>query len=243
MRNAFILLLMLASPPSMGQVTVVPIKKYEFSFPFIKSSNKTIAQKINHYLQHEILLNESPKTEPLSIFEGARFISNDSVDQSGFTYIEYYIIVNSSKILSIEFIFETMGAYPDSYMDYHSFDLKSGEPVASEKIFTKDGLEQIGNRLLKLRQKEIDLAMKDSLYREDAELTRETFSECNAEADADHIFIQKNSILFYKGYCFPHAERAMDIPLDIELSFNELRKYFTDEGKLLLIGAHNNKRK
>jgi hypothetical protein len=211
-----------------------------YSFPFIQSSSKAISNKINYYLQKEILDNPKIETHPKKIFENSRFIDNDSIHQGSYTFIDYSIETNNSKILSLEFQFETMGAYPESFPDYYNFNLQTGEVINTKELLTVSGIEQVKKMLILERKKLIDTAILElkgsraSEFQEDSSFFYERFAECNEEADEQNILIKENSILFFKGYCFPHVARSFDIDLNIELSFAALRQYFTPYAQSLL---------
>src|ERR1041385_8874261 len=114
--------------------------KDDFLFPFVTYQNRSIAHKINSYLQKEILDNDRVETVPKRLF-ASRYIENDTVQQSGPSRIGYKIIVNNKKIVTFEFEIESTGAYSEYYSEYFNFNLEDGNLITSKSIFTSAGLQ------------------------------------------------------------------------------------------------------
>jgi hypothetical protein len=209
------------------------------SFPYVLSANKDVEKRINALLQNELLENEFATANPKIVFKNSEFVHNDSAWQSGYTEMAYHVEVNKSRLLSLSFEFETMAAYPESYSRYYNFDLQTGELVDVKKIFTTTGIDWIKKTLISEREKRINDVIRDirttyEEYAEDSIFVHETFLECNGQADEKQIFIKAKSIVFHKGYCFPHVARNLDIDMDVEWSFKKLEKYFTAYARSIL---------
>lgn len=219
-----------------------------FAFPIVISSNKEVAKKINYYLQTEILDNTVEEVGKERIFEKTRFIQNDEISQSGHTSIEYAVGVNTHQVFSLQFDMEGMGAYPTNYHRYYNFNTKTGEIILAKKLFTAQGLTRITNFIIADRKKRIDAWIRemDTIYKnseaEDSIFLNERFDECNSKADVDNFFIKKNVILFYKGYCFPHALGPFETNLNIEIGFMEIEQHLSELGKKILYNRKKEKR-
>src|SRR4030095_14280454 len=98
------------------------LKNPDFIFPVFTSNNKVVDKKINDYLQNEILETTTSKTPEKKIFDKRKYISDDSISQSGYNSISYTIALNNGKILSVFFEIETTGAYSSNYSIYFNFD-------------------------------------------------------------------------------------------------------------------------
>ncbi|TMI69571.1 MAG: hypothetical protein E6H09_19205 [Bacteroidetes bacterium] len=231
-----------------AQLTVTTLKlvrdnEESYSFPLVHSLNSRAAQKINYYLQKEMLLNDTILTDTNSVFEKSRFIDGtDSLWQSGLTSMGYEIEVNSPQVFSLSFEFETMGAYPENYTRYYNFHAQTGARLVAKDLFTPGGIVELKKTLKKKRQKRINEWRKemDTTYNveNDVEYIKETFRECNAEADEDNFIIMKNVIVFAKDYCFPHVARPYDISLDVEFAFRKIERFLSSNGKMLLLQKH-----
>lgn len=208
----------------------------DHKFPFVRGGDKKAAEKINRHLQENLLSNETVLTDPRTIFQNSVFIAGDSGGRSGITSLDYEVMLNNGRILSLQFEMETMGAYPEYYKNYYSFDARSGDPVLAKDIFTTEGIAWIKVRLLKERAGRIQEYLAGDNYEpEDSAFVRETYAECNQEPEEDLLFIQPGGIRFYKERCFPHAWRNLDDDLDIVLDFEVLERYLSDAGKKLLL--------
>lgn len=207
----------------------------DHTFPYIRGGNKEAADKINSLLQSDLLINDTAQTHPAKIFENSVFISNDSISQSGITEINYEVVMNNARILSLRFMFETMGAYPEYYVKYYSFLAQTGDPVLAKDIFTNEGIDWLRNNLNNERATRIEKYLKENDYeQEDSIYIRETFTSCKEDPEENSIFIQPMSLRFFKERCFPHARRNIDDDLDIEIPLKSVEKYLSATGKKLL---------
>jgi hypothetical protein len=246
--HRFLTLLLLTSVffSAPAQVVVSPITLNQgkdwltYRFPFIQSKQPLVAQKINQFLQKDLLDNPSIITDSNKIFAVSRYISEDSNGQSGYSAIDYTVSVNNTRLLSIQFDLESTGAYSTNYPAYYNFDNRTGEVITGKTIFTPAGLQILKARLLKERNKQVAQHIKDLKgemeMEEDSVYIPETFKEClkYAEGDAQKIFIKARSIVFYKEFCFPHMLQPYEADLDVEIPIQELTPYLSAYGKKLL---------
>jgi|KBSSwiS6_1023812.scaffolds.fasta_scaffold01408_2 hypothetical protein len=230
-----------------GQLKVTSLK-YEnkkdfnsFLFPRVVGDSY-IAKKINTYLQTTILETTLIKSGTKTLFDEIRYIPmEDSVGQSGYTSMNYSILINSTDILSLQFDFETMGAYPEYHKGYYNFNSKTGQLITIKNILTETGLKKISMELIKIRSERINdwINEMDTTYNtrsdgEDSSFIAEKFAECNSSSDSANISIRQGSIVFYKEYCFPHVVRPYDTDLDIKFTYKYLLNYLTPFGKKIL---------
>ena len=244
-----IVLLLLVVVPCLlrAQLKVIEIKLgtdingSTFSFPLVKSSNTALAEKINSFLQNDILANEKILTDSNEIFENSRFIHSDSNWQSGYSSIDYTVEQNSATVFSLSFYFESTGAYAEYYNHAYNFSLQSGDLLTAENLFTESGFMQVSDLLIKERSKRIAkwLTEMDTTDQnpDDSTYIRETFAECSADAAINSFVIKTTGIEFYKQHCFPHAARAFDIDLDVEFTYKEIAPYLSGKGQRLLAPA------
>lgn len=211
----------------------------KFTFPFFEGFNKIAATKINYHLQSDILDCTLKEVTRKNLFDKVRYIpsTDDSVGQSGLTDISFTIILNSSKLVSIQFDIESLGAYPEGRQEFYNFETATGKYISGQTLFTSAGRLKITRLLIEKRDSLIKswIAEMDTTYNtDDMEWVAERFAECNEEAEPDNISIRKSSIVFYKHFCFPHAARPYDIDLNIEVPVKFLLPYFSDNGRKLL---------
>jgi hypothetical protein len=210
-----------------------------YSFPLVHCSNKQAEQKINYYLQNKTLDNETILTDTNTVFRRSRYISQDSVYQSGYSEISFTVEVNNSRILSLVFQLESTGAYSTDFPAYYNFNGQTGAALSAKDLFTPAGIVEIKKLLIKERKKRIVQWMKemDTTYniKEEYEEINETFRQCNSEADENNFLVKSKSILFCKEYCFPHVSRPYDTDLDVEMTYKMINKYLSNNGKRLLL--------
>ena len=209
-----------------------------YSFPLVHTKEKVVADRINKHLQSTILNNDSISADTNVVFSNSkyiRYINEDSTGQSGYTSIAYTAELNNSKILSLSFNIETMGAYPENHQEYFNFFSATGNIITTKDLFTPEGMDEIKKLLLKEREKriaewtnEIDAEKDDSVW------IREIFADCNKDAELKDFIIKKGQLVFSKEYCFPHFARPFDTDLDVSFSYTELAKFLSRKGKRLL---------
>ena len=216
-------------------------KKPNLIFPVFISQNKAVDKKINKFLQEEILFTTTTKTPEKKIFDEVKFIeSKGSMEQPGYTDLSYTIEINNTNILSLFLEIEGMGAYPSYSKEYFGFNSKNGEPLTAKALFTEEGLAGIKKILIEERSNRIKeriseiRADDEKQFAEDSVFIFETFSECNKEANEKDFFISKESILFYKEDCFPHAWESYGAGLEVIFSNKEVNKFLSDFGKRIL---------
>jgi hypothetical protein len=205
------------------------------AFPLIHSPKTNIAQQINSTLQSRILENPGIQTDSHKAFANAKYIVSKHSIQSGYTDIRYRVLVNNPRVLSLAFELETMGAYPDSYRDYLSFDLQTGTLITAPHLFSVEGCTYLRKYLVAEREKRIkkyQASVKPEA--EDAAALEQMYAECNQYPDENNLMILTGNILFFKASCVPHAWAPYDTNLDIVISIKQLEAYLTDTGKALL---------
>jgi hypothetical protein len=218
------------------------------SFPLIQSTDRSLADKINATLQSEILNNDVVFTDTTKLFAKSKFIQAGPNAQPGLSAIDFEVKLNTPFVLTLEFTLESTGAYSYYSTKYFTFDTKTGELLTIKNFMNATGVEIVGRRLIIERDKRISdwkaqMKKEYNIKPEDAKMINETFEKCNSKPDVNNFFIEKDSILFYKEPCFPHAARPYDTDLDIRISFKELAKYFTEAGQTRLLPPRKKRQK
>ena len=209
-------------------------------FPILVGKNRTATKKINEYLQMDFFETTTSKTPEAKLFEDLRFIDDDVKRQTGYTSISHQIESNTTKLFSIVFEIEGMGAYPTAYKKYYNFNPVNGELLTADSVFTSEGIETIKKILMERRDRDIDEWIKslkeasENTFNEDSSFIVEKFADCNSSAHENNMYIGKEKIRFYKDDCFPHAWGPYEANLDIEFTFKELEKYLSAFGKKIL---------
>jgi hypothetical protein len=242
MNKVFLICSLLFFTTTHSQVTILTIKNpstgfgSNLVFPNVKSANPKTAKTINSYLQAKMLDNSTVITNPHRIFFNRQYINTDTFSQSGYSDLNYKVVLNTTRVLSIKFDVEATGAYSHYYNEYHSFNTETGKAITAAAIFNAEGFKYLRKHLIKERKKLYERYITEECvdYKDTAEI-RERYIECNKTADVDQIFILPKSILFYKEHCFSHANQPYETDLNITIPVKRLEKYLTDYGKKLLL--------
>jgi len=215
------------------------------SFPYIKTSNKQAADKINYYLQKEILHNDIIETKSTSIFTKSE-LRMDSVAGIGYDYIDYKVGVNTNQILSLIIQDEYQGATLYHNMMYYNFNIVTGKLLMISDFFTPEGLKLLKDQIILRRKTVIEEHLHEELqdYKSDGSDTTSLmdsayltnmFNECNITADEHKFFIIRNGILFYKEGCLGRTDQADDDYLYVKMQYKEIENFLSEKGKRLLL--------
>ncbi|RYG00459.1 MAG: hypothetical protein EOO02_14850 [Chitinophagaceae bacterium] len=128
---------------------VKKVKTKELNFPIFSGSvNVTVTKNINELLQlSELQLLEGHQQN--NIFE------NVSVDRGtiygGKVNIDYTVLSNNSKLLSVKFDEASCGATCTYWVQYYNFNAGNGSLIQLSDLFTKNGFSAFRDLVLKRR--------------------------------------------------------------------------------------------
>lgn len=171
------------------------------------------------------------------IFDGEKLedvVKNYEEDGHGYTGVSYEIAYSDAHVISFIFSYETMGAYPDSYQKFLTYNIYTGKPYrltdeinkagitalfAQYRRFLKDGLAEIKNDIKK------DSGVSDA---EAAQIiaTLKTSIDKLKPADVfnNYVFNKKGIKLTSNGV-LPHAIRNYELARDWLITYDELKPY------------------
>lgn len=113
----------------------------QIKMPWIVARDKNVATKINDRLfigQFGVL---APK------LTRKYFTAEDGVVVEGLASQDFSISRNDDRVLTVAFENEGCGAYCESYRVFYSFDVKTGDTLAAEDLFTQTGLINLHKQL------------------------------------------------------------------------------------------------
>lgn len=224
-----------------AQVTISTIKNpstgygSNLVFPYIKSASPIASKTINACLQSKMLDNETVISNPHKIFFNRQYINTDTLSQSGYSELSYKVVMNTSRVLSLQFDVEVTGVYTYYYKEYYSFSTQTGKPVTATAIFNAEGLKYLRKYLVKERKRLYEMFIKEEVEDKDTAEVREAYINCNQSADVDQILVLPKRIMFYKTRCFPHRSMPFETDLNIVIPAVQLQKFLTDYGRKLLL--------
>lgn len=205
--------------------------------PFVSSKQPKAAKKINDYLYIDIAGTPAPSKAKDGIVRHLTKDDNDPI--AGVTSMQYKVLVNNGKLLSLRTDAEFCGAYCEEYSQSYTFDATTGRYILLQDIFTDAGLVTLKEKVVAARvatmKKEIkrlqkQLAMpaskniKQDEYAVDIESSIALYESClltdakshNDEVQSgdhhelDFFTIQSTHIVFTHSRCSNHASRALD---------------------------------
>lgn len=217
-------------------------KGIDLNFPVITLINTEVSNKINEYLQSEILIIfdtiESGANEEISL---EKALELSSYTKKGiYSEISYKVLLETKKLLSIALFCETITAYPSTHNYYFIFDLATGVPINLDNIFTEQGKSLLYLDILHKKQENINnhfeglrTKPKSKKLLKDMEDAFESY-DCKNKVRLNNYFLESNKITFIENCEFPHVIKALDLDTKIEYIFEQLGNYLSPYGKELL---------
>lgn len=155
-------------------------------------------------------------------------------DGSGITNLDYEITFQNSKCISFIFTGQTMGAYPDDYQTYVTYDIATGNVYNLGHELTPAGLQCVFNAyrnafIKELRYWQNPRIARDADERENREYVIDELrnyikSLTPASLFKNYVFTKKG-IQFNSGYLLAHAFRPLDPGTDWLIPYSKLMPY------------------
>lgn len=222
------------SPRATIKKIVLREGQIDLQFPLVIMADSMAAKKINAWLQREMLEQPAPGSGK-RIFDRVKWTAH----KSGLDELAYTILINSDRLISLEFDGEGMGAYPSSFEQYFQFNARTGTLIRLEDIITPAGRKALETDLRKKREtlisEHLDELKKDTNTREDLDLVRDDLHSANEDAEPELFSIRPQGLRFHKGNSLPHVIQGLDADLDIDYSFHQISSWLSDFGKKFLL--------
>ncbi|QNK63358.1 hypothetical protein H7F33_02240 [Pedobacter sp. PAMC26386] len=208
---------------------------------FLALTGTTVAEnQINTYLQGKEL-EILPGKQKHDIFENIRPKTGST---TGITQLNYTVLVNNSKLFSVEVNNEYTSASLNEYSTTYNFDAQTGKLIQFSDLVTKEGYQAIRKFVIKSRKTKLSShlkALKNSGEKESS--TIDTYSGCLLEEDKDNLDpddlkFQKTGLHLTRRSCSgSHYFQAFEEKINIYknlLSIKFLEPYLNEYGKCLL---------
>lgn len=216
-------------------------------FPFFTSvipEKVEVANQINKRLQHILFYDdEIINKNNIPSVEKHLFIRNDSIDQSGISFLNYACDFYSNILKVTINIDWAGGPYPvGAETDYLQFDLEKGELILMPDLIDgakyfdfleKFWLNNCRNSIKEAHQ--CAYGNKTGNYESDSAYTLD--GECEFQCHKmNHQFILSNdsSFISNNSNCFPHVWQNCNYGSSKYLKINEIKDYLSNYGKWLL---------
>ncbi len=233
MKVSFFYILLILSSSSFGQAPRVktikhvnPITKEIYIFPKVIVLSSDIAtRKINNKLR-ESILNLSANTKDANIFDSVWRTDNQSPTIHN---LSYRVVEISSSLISLSISGEGCGAYCESFINHFTFNVRSGNQLSLDSLFSKEGLKIFiktlnDNKKAKLdnKLKQIDRSLQLLKTNHDVEDKkrlsgmRSIYLEClDKEIDIKYFggtefLIKEGRLIVYTDRCSAHYNMALD---------------------------------
>lgn len=230
-------------------VEVNPINKNQtYKFPLLEGE-KEISKKVNRDLIQSVLeLDITQKHK--SIFENIWTTKEKSIPNLSF--LDYQINQLNDRVYSVTFHSEGCGAYCEEFDISFNYDVKTGNRIQLESLFSEEGkatiLEKLNNQkiaLIKETISKLELEKgKTNIRAEIVDYTKriQLLKNCKDKSEIDSLNyldfkITENQIIIYSGRCSNHAMRALDEIGEFEYIFKtkNIKKLLSNFGKNILI--------
>jgi hypothetical protein len=243
-----IVLLPLAGAPLCGQPVQVdtlsevrPWSGHEvYSFPRLRTpGDPAVARCINRDLYREFL-----EVDPDTVSEGIfSKVWGDAQGMPSVKALSWACTQPLPAVISIDLIGEFCGAYCEDFIIHYCYDLRTGERLRYDSLFTATGLVEVTDSLARrwrsIVQAQIsrlshELVALDSASSE-AETLRSTialYTACLEERVTPYLgdmIIRPDAMIFIISQCSYHAVRALDElgAVELELGYAWLAPHFS----------------
>ena len=152
--------------------------------------------------------------------------------------LEY--ITSEKGIISIQYNWETMGAYSSAGTAYHVFNILSSKEIVVEKEISPEKLESFKTILAKELQVKLNAHKKEYNESEwlevfgEKEVYEKSFQVTNVSVNTKLFYIKngKYNFVIDHYFDFPHVSQAMDMYTTIEMTIAELSVYLNENSIL-----------
>lgn len=222
-------------------------------FPFVLSGDALVARRINDRL----FIDTFERMAPQQARVGLREVDADA--WASMPTVDYGVLRNDSRILSLQIRAEGCGAYCEEFTVPHAFDAATGRHIEINDLITTHGRDAMvrmmqENNLRTMRRQIAALKSAKPLpgkaardAGEDVEERIALLETCIAErGDASwrniqgmgRMAIEAQALVFSQERCSNHAMRALDDlgEFSNRWPFAELRAWLTPYGSTLLLG-------
>jgi hypothetical protein len=250
----FIVLLILykyagAQSAIVGEIKRInPVSKNTYRFPKIFIENDTTAStKINYTLRAELLSADTP-TSDNDIFNQV-WNENNRIPSS--TYIDFEVVNNNKGVLSIRFEGEGCGAYCEEYKSYYTFNVKTGNQISLDSLFTKAGMLELSKKFAQYKKrkllkkiKAIHDTLNTTVIKSDKEMQTyygemlSLYAEClNSDYELSDFEIIQQQLIIHTDRCSAHYNRNVDElwTFDYAPDIKSFAKFMTAYGRSILL--------
>ncbi|KOY50466.1 hypothetical protein [Polaribacter dokdonensis] len=213
--------------------------KQIFEFPVL-NGKKNITDNINRQLIQS-LFDINVKSDYKKVFQNAWATKESSINNLSF--LNYKINALNEQLYSVTFYTEGCGAYCEEYEQSYNFDIKSGNKIILDSLFTLTGKKKFLKNISNQKSKEINNYItwlekeQKSKENQSIELYRTCLKSLPFKSlEYVDFKIKKDSIILASDRCSNHAMRALDNLGDYTFTFHksDLNILLNDYGKNLL---------
>ncbi|KVE96381.1 hypothetical protein WJ01_11140 [Burkholderia vietnamiensis] len=205
-----------------------------YRFPVVKGGNHIAMQRINDWLQ--VSEYGTLPGHPLGL------------DPTTTTSLDFNVTAQTTNYLSLQLNGEYMGAYPSSASTEYSFDLRTGDLIALDDLFTRAGLLAFRERVRADRLRQMDgviASLKHHPSGANHDLDDEKlgfYTDCQESLTGhdltnDQLSLREDDLVLSMENCANHANLALDdlFNYDSRYSFSTIKPWLNDYGHCLLI--------
>lgn len=156
----------------------------------------------------------------------------DAITELGEVGLDYEVAYNQRGLLDLSIVHETMGAYPDSYVQHHLFDVTTGAQLRGADVLVADAMPALAAALDAQVQGALAQARTDNpdCVTEDDDPYAGAF-KFTVDNLAD-IGVVDGGVTFTYDYDFPHVMQACEPTGSFSMSMAEIAPYLRPDGAL-----------
>ncbi len=156
----------------------------------------------------------------------------DAIKELGDVGVDYQVDYNQRGLLDLTIIHETMGAYSDSYVEHHLFDVATGAQLRGADVLVADTMPALAATLDGKVQAALAAARTDNpdCVSEDDDPYAGPFTF--TVANLQDVAVVAGGVRFGFDFDFPHVAQACEPDGTFNLSLAEITPYLRPDGAL-----------
>src|SRR5579884_129634 len=147
-------------------------------------------------------------------------------------YVDYIVNCNRHSILDVSYRMSGSAAYPDSYDEYITLDIKTGKPLRASDLFLASSLPELAARINQAMQAEIQKTIQKVDKEERPDVRRLLSTAVFTAKDMTQFTVSAQGVTFIYTFGFPHVLKAAEPGGEYFFSFAALRPFVRRDGLL-----------
>lgn len=146
--------------------------------------------------------------------------------------VTYKIHCNQRGIFDVSYEFYGVGAYPDSFNEYITLDIRTGKRLKASDVFASAALPALAAKINQAMQADIRQAIQNVDKENQADIKQRLSGLTFTLKDMSEFTVSPKGVTFYYSFGFPHVIKAAEPEGRYFFSFADLKPFVRRDGLL-----------